>query len=137
MVSVHERFSREVYASKEDFTGSLAKWLVKQSPYVVPDNLSGCIIFFEGRLDEIATFDMVGFAKISLRDLRPKLDEILESIPMIMALNEKKKESPIDASDPDTDFIDIGAVAGNIVCDFAEREDAQCWLDRKREATNA
>lgn len=128
----HERFNRTVYASKEDFTGSLAKWLVKQSPYVVPDNLSGCIIFFEGRLDELAEFDTVGFAEVDLIDLNPKIEKILEDIPMIMALNEKKKDAPIDASDPDTDFIDIGAVAGNIVCDFAERADAECWLERNK-----
>jgi hypothetical protein len=131
----HERFDRKVYVSKRDFTSSLAKWLVRQSPYVVPDNLSGCIIFFEGRLDELAAFDNVGFAHIHLNDLRPKLDEILESIPMIMALNEKKnKDIQGITEDPDSDFIDIGAVAGNIVCDFAEREDAQCWLDRTHQS---
>ena len=36
---MHERFKRMVWVFKEDFTGALAKWLVKQSPYPVPDNL--------------------------------------------------------------------------------------------------
>ena len=130
----HERFNRKVYASKRDFTGSLAKWLVRQSPYVVPDNLSGCIIFFENRLDELATFDTVGMAEISLTGLVPQIEKILEDIPMIMALNEKKKEGfVIDTNDPDNDFIDIGAVAQNIGCDLAESADAECWLSRNKD----
>lgn len=43
----HDRFNRKAWAFKHDFNGALAKWLVKQSPYVVPDGLSICIEKFD------------------------------------------------------------------------------------------
>jgi len=140
---VHDRFHRKVWAFKSDFTGALAKWLVKQSPYVVPDNLSLCLEEFHARLDEIAVFDTAGMAEIGLLDLNKNVNEILESIPVIMALNEPKSGHNENVfvsryhdgpSNPDDDFIDIMAVAQNITCEFAERADAELWLDSQRRA---
>ena len=136
----HNRFYRKVWASKSDFTGALAMWLVKQSPYIVPDNLSVCIIKFYNKLDEIETFDELGMAEVELSTLTSKVDSILESIPEIVQLNERKnKREGIGFSsryskkpEPDDDFIDITAVAQDITCCFAEREDAQCWLDKDK-----
>ena len=137
---MHERFNRTVWAFKHDFTGALAKWLVKQSPYTVPENLSVCIERFHDRLDDIGTFDSLGMAEISLVDLTATVDDILQSIPEIMALNERKSgRDGIGFSsrfstdpEPDDDFIDITAVAQNITVEFCEREDAERWLDRDK-----
>ena len=138
---MHNRFDREVLAFKKDFMGALAKWLVKQSPYVVPDNLSICIEKFYEGLDSVFDFSNHGMAKIELSSLTKKVNKMLEEIPEIVALNECKsgKGGHIFTSrfhdghtNPDEDFIDIMAVAQNITCEFADREDAQCWLDKER-----
>lgn len=137
---MHNRFKRKVWAFKSDFTGALAKWLVKQSPYVVPDNLSECIVKFHNQLDEIADFDTAGMAEITLSNLTEKVEKVLKSIDIIAILNYPKtghKEHIFlsrfegGPENPDDDFIDIGAVARNITCEFAERADAECWLSQK------
>lgn len=135
----HNRFYREVWAFKSDFTGALAKWLIKQSPYIVPEKLSDCITSFHIKLTKIAEFDTAGMAKIELSGLTKKVNEVLESIPEIMALNESENSKkgqkfvPYDERPlkPNDDFIDTMAVAQNITCEFADMADAQCWLDRK------
>jgi len=136
----HERFNRKVWTFKADFTSSLAKWLVSQSPYVVPDNLSACVEKFHTKLDELGDFDANGMAEIGLSMLSSKIAKILESIPEIMELNKPRNghnqnifvSSHMSNPVPDDDFICVGAVAQNIVCDFADRADAQCYLDERR-----
>jgi hypothetical protein len=138
----HDRFNRKVWASKSDFTGALAKWLVRQSPYTVPDNLSICIEKFDKAVDKGYKFDENGIVEIGLLNLTDKTNQILEEIPEIMILNERKngREGMGFSSryskdpEPDDDFIDIMALAQNITCDFADRADAQCWLDKDKEA---
>ena len=92
-------------------------------------------------LDRIAKFDNNGMAEVELSGLTKKVDVILESIPVIMALNERKNKREGHAftsqyqgrpKDPDDDFIGIMAVAQNITCEFAERADSQCWLDQNQ-----
>jgi len=131
----HKRFDRTVWAFKCDFTGALAKWLVRQSPYTVPDNLARCIEDFHEKLDQIAVFDTAGMAEINLMTLTEKVDSILHSIPYIMHLNECRDGHGFmnlygTDPNPDEDFIDITAVAQNITCDFADTADAQLWLDK-------
>ena len=137
---MHKRFNRKVWISVNHFCGALAKWLVIQSPYVVPENLSECVIKFQARLGELAVFDTIGMAEIELSSLTKKVNAILESIPEITALNIPKSghdshvfvdrySSPIN---PDDDFIDIMAVAQNITCEFADRADVECYLDSKK-----
>ena len=136
----HERFHRTVWASRDDFTGALAKWLVKLSPYTVPENLSICVEKFNDHLDSFASFDSNGTAEIDLKSLTHTVNPILESIPEIMALNERKNgRDGMGFSDrysgrpeADDDFIDIMALAQNITCEFAARADAECWLDRDK-----
>ena len=134
----HERFNREVWAFKDDLTSSLAKWLVKQSPYTMPENLYVCVIKFRFKISKAFDWDANGMCELDLRTLTEQLNPIFESIPEIMALNERKNgrdgygiSSRVDESvpDPDDEFIDVGALAQNICCDFADREDARCWLD--------
>tara|TARA_R110000737_G_C14249018_1_gene426281 strand:- start:95 stop:520 length:426 start_codon:yes stop_codon:yes gene_type:complete len=140
MVAAHARFNRKVWAFKSDFTSSLAKWLVSQSPYTVPDNLSTCIVKFNDQLSGAFQFDTNGMIEIELNLLTKTINKLIENVPEIMALNERKNGREgmgfIDRDsakpDPDDDFIDTFAVAQNITCDFAERADAECWLELSR-----
>lgn len=135
----HERFHRNVWAFKDDLTGSLAKWLIHQSPYDVPANLSICVRCFHAKISKAFDWDKSGMCELDLRTLTEKLNPILESIPHIMALNERKNgrnghgfcSRYTKEPDPDDDFIDIEAVAQNICCDFAQRADAEAWLDSR------
>tara|TARA_R110000772_G_scaffold36387_2_gene87065 strand:- start:559 stop:1053 length:495 start_codon:yes stop_codon:yes gene_type:complete len=136
---VHERFHREVWTFVSDFDAALAKALVRCSPYTVPDNLATCIEKFHDLIKEEFTWDENKMCKVGLLNLTDTVFKILEKIPEIVQLNERKngKEGMGFSSryggepDPDNDFIDIMAVAQNITCDFAEREDAQAFLDIK------
>jgi len=131
----HKRFDRMVWVFRDDFTSALAKCLVSQSPYPVPDNLERILTDFYNRVPY--DFDENGMAKVSLKTMTCCINEVLEKMPDVMALNERKngnKRIGISCrfSDPDDDFIDIMAVAQNMTCVFAEREDAQCWLDSQQ-----
>lgn len=138
---MHSRFNREVYLFKKDFTSALAKCLVSQSPYTVPDNLSECIIKFEKQVEDAFAFDSIGMVKISLIGLTSVINTLLENVPEIMELNRPKNggtkslfvSAYREETHPDNDFIDIMAVAQNIVVEFAEREDAQAYLDENPE----
>lgn len=142
MTTVHNRFNRKVWAFASDFTGSLARCLVKQSPYTVPDNLSISVEKFHAEIVSCFDFDEIGMAEIDLSVLRGQLEPMLWKIPEIAALNDRKNGAEGNGfvsryskkPDPDNDFIDLAAVAGNIVCDFAQEKDAQCWLDQNRES---
>ncbi len=142
----HKRFHRKVYAFKTDFTGLLAKWLVKLSPYTVPDNLSQCIVKFENQLYKLGEWDNAGMLEIDLSSLTDDVYSILSTITDINSLNIPKNPDSRDVefvftsrySSPipqDDDFIDVMALAQNITCDFADRIDADNWLDANREIT--
>ena len=137
----HERFNRTVCAAVSDFTGALAKWLVKQSPYTVPDDLSICIEKFDVEIRKVFEFDGNDIVSVDLGGLTSRVNKILEAIPEIAKLNEPKTGhtnnifvSRFDAGpeNPDDNFIDIMAVAQNITCEFAQREDAEAWMDREK-----
>ena len=136
----HERFNRMVWISKKDLTGGLAKWLVILSPYTVPEKLSEIITEFGENVPY--AFDTGRLACVSLATMCDAIYKVFEKIPNLMALNERKngrqgvsittrysaKPEPVD------DFIDIMALAQNVVCEFADREDAREWLNRMIEA---
>ncbi|MDH5548057.1 MAG: hypothetical protein OEZ43_20965 [Gammaproteobacteria bacterium] len=138
-INVHSRFKRKVWAFRSDFTGSLAKWLVKQSPYTVPDNLATCIEKFDKLASDTFGFDCNEMIEIELIGLTKTIYQLLEQIPEVMALNERKNGREglgvvsrfgSDAINPDDDFIDILAVAQNITCDFATDADCRAYLDQ-------
>lgn len=136
-MSKHERFNRSVWAFPHDFTGALAKWLIHQSPYPVPNNLSTCLEKFHSAIMGEFSFDSSGMTEVSLFDLTERMNTLLEGIPEVMALNERKNgregmgfSSRYDGpKDPDDDFIDIMALAQNITCEFATEADSRAWLD--------
>jgi len=140
MTAVYSRFNRKVWAFKCDLTSFLAKCLVLQSPYTVPDNLSICLEKFDTQLDSVFSFDAVGMTHLDLSTLTNTINELIENVPEIVALNERKNgRSGMGYTDryypelePDDDFIDLMAVAQNITCEFANKADAECWLESNR-----
>lgn len=140
----HNRFHRKVWASNDDFAGYLAKWLVIQSPYAVPDRLSICIEKFHALIGLKYNFDNLDLCEFDLLILTEEVEKILWDIPEIAALNERKngrqgngfEDRHHDRNSPDDSFIDIGAVASNITCEFADRADAEAYLDLNEEKKN-
>lgn len=120
---MHKRFDRLLWVSKKDFTSCLAKCLINQSPYNIPDNLEVILKKFHDLIPY--TFDSIGMAEVSLATMNNSLNEVMEKIPELMAPNERKNGR-------DDDFICIGAVARNITCEFADKADTECWLDSNR-----
>ncbi len=141
---MHSRFKRKVLAFRSEFNSYLAKQLVDLSPYVVPDNLSVCIEKFDEKINQKYKFSDSdwGMVEIDLSSLTHDINDILESIPEVMELNERKngKEGHGFTSlhfkdpEPDDDFICIMAVAQNITVDFAREADAQVLLDSEHYA---
>ena len=135
---MHKRFDRMQWVFRKDFTGALAKWLVKQSPYPVPENLEKILADFHKRIPYV--FDENGMAEVSLATMKKTINNILESMPDVMALNNRKngREGHGFSSrfskepEPDDAFIDIMAVAQNLACVFADSADVECWLNSER-----
>jgi len=131
----HKRFNRTVWVFKKDFTGALAKWLVKLSPYNVPDNLEKIIREFHNRIPY--KFDKIGMTEVNLLHMTEAIYDALKSMPDVMALNERKNGRDGNGftsryhiePDPDDDFIDIMALAQNITCEFADKADANDYLN--------
>jgi hypothetical protein len=133
---MHERFNRIVLASKKDFTGALAKWLVKQSPYTVPKHLDVIIEKFDKELEKTFHFSELGFTNLDLSKSTLIFNSILEKIEEMNILN-----TPVNGNidhlvismctgdiNPDDDFIDILAVAQNITVEFATEADSdELW----------
>lgn len=136
----NSRFNRKVWAFKSDLTSFLAQCLVSQSPYTVPDNLSICLEKFDTQLDSTFSFDSAGMVQLDLSTLTTTINELLENVPEIVALNERKNgrkgmgytDRYYPELEPDDDFIDLMAVAQNITCEFANKADAECWLESNR-----
>jgi len=140
---MHDRFKRKVWVTKNDLTGALAKWLVIQSPYTVPDNLPSCLEKFEGQLYRLGNFDRFDMLELELVGLTQKVYSILQTITDINSLNIPKNPAKRDRDiifisryskffPSDDDFIDILAVAQNIICELADRADATEWCDHCR-----
>ena len=115
--------------SQNDVLGELAGWAVRQSPYTVPENLSGAILAFSthwpaaacnfGTDATIPDFPSHRFA--DMRALERAIDHVIEQVPEILAWNQRKngRDGPAFVSHysqphPDNDFIDLGALSRNI-----------------------
>jgi hypothetical protein len=113
-----------MHVSLKYLTGALAMWAVRQSPYTAPDNLGVAMEKFaaawsvpvaEGWPPGYYEFDGHG-------DLRRAIEKTIDKVPEIQAWNERKNGNQArynfisrydGPTDPDNDFIDLGALAGN------------------------
>lgn len=107
---------QEFHTTPTAVLGELANWAVRQSPYVVPGNLSGALREFA------ATFVPKSECfPVSCKSLLALVRGAFEECPAILAWNNPKKGdhqivfvSRHDSPAPDHDFIDLDALARNV-----------------------
>ncbi len=117
----------ELILCRKDFLGPFANWVVRQSPYDVPD-IAAALVAFDGFIREVMDFTLAGdsFKRFTYAELSDLLTEqTLEKIPAILALNVAKKGKAdvvfvtrYSQPHPDYDFIDLGALARNVFYDI-------------------
>lgn len=115
---------KTILVSKKQVVSELAKWAVRQSPYTVPENLGIALQhaneFLTGRLTVEFTF---GYYSLKEQDLSNLIYEMVRSVPEIKAWNQPKNKSQVDfvfvslfdQPNPGDDFIDLDALAMNIL----------------------
>lgn len=104
-------------------TGAVSMWAIKQSPYSQPDKLPEALDALGKRLVADHTFIAEMFIETTIEGLRVYLEKVFEELPEIRAWNESKlnKDAKYVFTDaytelnPDYDFIDLGALARNVV----------------------
>jgi len=120
-ISTHYR-DTDFYFSKSDFLGAFTYWVVVQSPYDTPDiedalnafNMYISVFIFKE--DDIVNMKFNKLTKLIS-------GEVFETLPQIEKLNHPKIDTGNDFlfvdrysnTVPDYDFIDLGALARNIV----------------------
>ena len=102
--------------SKISVIGYFACWAVRQSPYLMPENLEQGIEEFSKGLSRYIEFPIM-----TLKELREIIDIAIKNSPIIRAWNVPKKGNPrfgvcsrYDRPKPDYDFIGLDALARNI-----------------------
>ena len=121
---------------QETIIASLAHWAIKQSPYLIPDNLNVVLTKFNDIMNKDSYFEQ--FCKIRLgwftfRELEEYCHLILEDVPEYLAWNNRKNgnnypygfASRYSSPSPDNDFIDLSALIKNtvgLVMMYAEEE---------------
>lgn len=125
-IKLREQPKVEIIASVNDLMGEMARYAVLQSPYSIPEGLEQGLDEFENALKK-----MLDGWKCCLKfyyfDGRWELEDFvfkaIEKCPTIVAWNEPRKGkeqlfrgvSIHDGErDPDYDFVDLHALAGNI-----------------------
>jgi len=109
------------YLSKKDFTGAVAKWSVKQSPYSCPDDLDRVIIKADGAWHGENIREWV------YDDFKEFVHNFIYNTPEILAWNNSKSGksyggqfiSAFNSPMPVDDFVDLDALTKNIV--------RECW----------
>ena len=109
--------------SKSGLLAETAKWAVTQSPYAFPEGLEGVLTDFNAALGTVFDDLKLGLWEGERQEMGEILERRLLSIPQVQAWNEPKKGSTYyrfvsaydGPSDPDYDFIDLGALARNIL----------------------
>ena len=121
-IKTHYR-DREYWLMRSDFLGAFACWVVRQSPYDVPNGIMfmDALNAFNDYVDGIFSDDLVKL--FSYKELSSLIDEdVFEAIPEIELLNHPKIDvgqtmmfsSRYDTPKADYDFIDLGALARNV-----------------------
>lgn len=115
-------YSKEIYVTKNDVLGNVAKWCVMQSPYDYPEKLPIILTALSGIIKPYFVEGIVGMVKTNCDDLRKQLKSWLEQIPEFMELNNRKNGREgfgwVSRYDngvhPDDDFIDLDALYRNV-----------------------
>lgn len=120
-----------ITVSVNDIMGEIAKYAILQSPYLFPKDLEKALVEFEraitSLLEKKEIPDTPGQRRYYQLDDRWDLEEVIMvaigKCPLIVAWNEPKKGKEREfmfvsmhdgKRDPDYDFIDLHALAGNV-----------------------
>lgn len=131
---------RKYWLSLSTIQGYIAMWAVRQSPYHCPDDLDVVIKTFRCRCQH--WFDQHDMAQFDRMGLLRLLQTFLMDIPEFEKWNERKNgnKAPYQfisahtpLPDPDDDFIDLGALAGNVVRDVMRECERDNDFDRRFE----
>ncbi len=114
------------YVSINDILGSFAKWAIKQSPYVAPDNLELAVKSLSVHLSgQQHQWDNDQFIEMKCSELMMILEGFCEQSDILKGWNTSKlgKSDYVfvdrySQPDPDYDFIDLGALIRNISHDI-------------------
>lgn len=142
-----KKLSSRVYLlSLRQILGATAQWVVRQSPYIVPDNLTEIMqavrLKFESQMPVISTVGDLRIVKLlSPHEVHDFIDTLLKEVPEIEELNTPKsrhngllfvtRDSAVN--NPDDDFIDLDALARNIANSVIAEEDRAASLHEERE----
>lgn len=128
------------WTSRKDITSALAKWAIRQSPYPCPDNLEKVVNYLDVCIRQSVPWDGANLAQLSLCDVNKLLDDILLGTSIFDAWNVSRKESgqtkfvtAFSKSDPDTDFIDLGALLRNVCIEIRDERRTNDLFDKKFE----
>ena len=137
MPKTYERFSDDSewtekrWIFEEEIVGALANWAIRQSPYIIPDDLETVLKYTHHclliELSKLPQEDKMSdgyrlMVKISLCDINKLLWDILDDFRPFLKWNESKnKTNSIQFSsryyteeNPDNDFIDLDALLHNV-----------------------
>ena len=116
----------EFYLMKGELLGTLASWLIRQSPYDTPNitkALKGYDKFLSVKFDTDEKVVCFKYEELS----KYISDDVFESIPEIEIFNHSKKDagkgfiassSRFHKTKADYDFVDLGALSRNVFYDI-------------------
>ena len=119
-----------MWVFKKDLLGSLAKWAIKQSPYLYPQNLITVLDKFADHIEPYFTKEnsTVGMRKFKVLELEDFIEANLKTIPEYLDWNERingrdgvgvvTRFDDDFEKDLDDDFIDLGALVRNVAHDI-------------------
>ena len=121
---------KKFLVSNRNLLGAIAKWVVEQSPYHLPDNLEKVLDGVNETTKDLFVYTELGFISMTYEEIRAFVKEHLRAIPEYLAWNERKNGRQgmgISAaghhddgsvtfydSKPDDDFIDLDALERNV-----------------------
>ena len=101
-------WSEERWTFKDEITGSLAKWAIRQSPHDCPAGLEKVIGYLDACLSRVFSFDIAGMCKLSLIQINKALYDILY----------EQGISDFDKWNEGEGFIDLDALLRNVCIDI-------------------
>jgi hypothetical protein len=118
------RLKSSFYVSKSDLIGSFAKWSIRQSPYMCPDDLVEACGVVDRHLDEAFEWDGLSNIQLSCNDIRMFFENIFHRNALFKKWNTPKVTAPLTQAEKyrDNDFIDLSALARNIAHDLVVDE---------------
>jgi len=120
--------NKNIFVTKSELLGTIAKYAVSQSPYHRPDNLELVLDKLNEAISPVFDRADLGVGEFSDRvSLEAFISRHLAKIPEYVAWNERKNgnEAPLQLTsrydtgeDPDNDFIDLEALERNVAVEI-------------------